>query len=729
MVLLRFQLLQADAPRWVRVGLAIAAANPVWAADQSIGATAVLVGAGVPVLVDPSFHGYADQRVAAIAVQPDGQILVGGRFSQLAPTQYTGVSGVPRQAIGRFSPDGVPDPGFNPGVGAQVECLLLEPDGRIMAGGRPSHLVRLTSDGQLDPTSVAMPTGYAYALLSGPGTARYAGGNLRRVDATTTEGLVRLLPEGSPAPEFQPLPAATVRSLCPLPDGSLVAGGDFGFFPSNGRKHIARVAVDGTLDEAFKPDLFELVSVVLCQPDGKLVVSGRVKTGSLSLAHLVRLNPDGSPEPGFDLMPSGTGLSSDVFSLALQADGKIVVGGSFTELGGQRRKNLARLNADGSIDPDFDPGAEGGNYPGVYALALQEDGRILVGGDFLSLGGEARYYIGRLTNTDPATHELTYDGSTVSWFRGGTSPEVWRVTFEVSADGENWMLLDPPARIEGGWELSGVVLPEGGMLRARGFVSGGQYNGSNWFVEDLLGAPVWVSQPESRSNEFGTTATLSVRVGGTGPFSYQWQRNGVSLVEGGRISGTQSPTLRLEDVHAVQAGDYTVTVRNDFGSVTSEPAMLTVLDPLIRVQPVSQQSGVGRSVTFAVGAIGSEPLGYQWWKDGAPIPGATAVLLKLDDLQAGDAGEYSVVVSNGLQSATSDSATLDVAEAPWIATQPVTQIVDVGQTAALSVEAYGAPPLGYAWHRDGVPLEDGGNVAGAHAATLELAVATDTDHG
>jgi hypothetical protein len=181
-----------------------------------------------------------------------------------------------------------------------------------------------------------------------------------------------------------------------------------------------------------------------------------------------------------------------VISLAVQADGKILVGGNFTTLGGQTRTNIGRLNADGTLDSAFNPGGNG--Y--VYTLALQADGKILAGGAFSSLGGQARSDIGRLNNSEPVTQSLAYDGSTITWLRGGTSPEVWRTTFDFSTDGADWVNLGAGARIAGGWQLTSVSLPSAtGTIRARGYVTGGQNNGSSWFVESDLQLPGVVGTP------------------------------------------------------------------------------------------------------------------------------------------------------------------------------------------------------------------------------------------
>src|SRR5258708_22093736 len=148
---------------------------------------------------------------------------------------------------------------------------------------------------------------------------------------------------------------------------------------------------------------------------------------------------------------------------------------------------MGRLNADGTLDT----GVKGGTNLDVYSLAVQADGKILVGGYFTTLGGQSRNYIGRLNNTGPASQSLTFDGSTLTWLRGGASPEVWRTTFEYSPDGGTvWINLGAGSRIPSlpagqarGWQLTGLALPMYSTFRARGYAAGGFENGSGWFVE------------------------------------------------------------------------------------------------------------------------------------------------------------------------------------------------------------------------------------------------------
>jgi len=216
------------------------------------------------------------------------------------------------------------------------------------------------------------------------------------------------------------------------------------------------------------------------------IVLGRVLLTALLLALTVPIGLPArpvyaqSPDGGFNPNANGS-----VFALAVQSDGEIVVGGRFTTLGGQTRNYIARLNADGTLDTTFDPGAN----DWVDALAVQSDGKLVVGGFFTTLGGQARNHIGRLSNDAAALQNLSADtgGTTVTWTRSGAGPEVWRVTFESSTDGVTYTPLGAGTHITGGWQLSGLTLPRGQNLfiRARGYYATGMYNGSASVVESV----------------------------------------------------------------------------------------------------------------------------------------------------------------------------------------------------------------------------------------------------
>lgn len=170
--------------------------------------------------------------------------------------------------------------------------------------------------------------------------------------------------------------------------------------------------------------------------------------------------------------------------------------------------------------------------------------------------------------------------------------------------------------------------------------------------------PVITTQPSSQTVAAGTSVTLSVSAAGTG-LTFQWRKNGTA------ISGATASTLTLASVSASDEGSYSVSVSSGSLSATSSVAVLTVTAPAdrapaITTQPVGQSFSLGGSATLSVGATGSDPLAYQWFKDGVALTGATSANLALVNLGASAAGTYSVRVSNQAGSVTSNPAVLSV---------------------------------------------------------------------
>lgn len=232
-------------------------------------------------------------------------------------------------------------------------------------------------------------------------------------------------------------------------------------------------------------------------------------------------------------------------------------------------------------------------------------------------------------------------------------------------------------------------------------------------------APSIVTAPANVSVHEGDSATFAVGVGGTGPFSYQW------LKEGQPIAGATAAYYSLGTATSGDAGNYAVRIGNAAGTVTSPGAVLTVTaqtgaTPVsISTQPSPQVQMPGGSATFAVAASGSGPITYQWLKNGAPIAGATGAVLVLSGVTGSDAASYAVTVGNGLGSVTSSGAALTVVGAPAITTQPAARNVVAGSTATFSVTATGSA-LGYQWTRDGVAIP---GATAASYTTPALAVA------
>lgn len=187
-----------------------------------------------------------------------------------------------------------------------------------------------------------------------------------------------------------------VHSFAIAPEGKVFVGGNFTSVHGSPRSCIALLAADGNVDASFNPSpgANNEVLAVACQADGKAVIGGLFSSvNRTSRNRIARLNTDGSLDTSFD---PGQGPNSAVRVVRVQADGKILVGGEFTRLNGVARSCVARLNADGTVDATFDPGTGVGGYLFVNAMAIQNDGRILIGGDFSKYNGVARGSIARL---------------------------------------------------------------------------------------------------------------------------------------------------------------------------------------------------------------------------------------------------------------------------------------------------------------------------------------------
>jgi uncharacterized delta-60 repeat protein len=285
----------------------------------------------------------------------------------------------------------------------------------------------------------------------------------------------------------------TVYALALQTDGKIVVGGSFSTLGGVAQVNLGRFNPDGTPDTNFNPMASGKVYCLAIQPDGKILVGGDISgLAGQTRSHLGRLNADGTLDLSFN-----PGADDTVYSLVLQTDGKMLVGGAFTNLAGQVSRCLGRLLNDGTLDPTFRATA---SYD-VYSLALQADGKILVGGGFSTLAGVPRYRFGRLVNTEPAAQNLTMTDSTITWMRGGTSPEIFNVSFEYTTNDRDWVSVGAGSRIPGGWQLSGLSLSAGVNVRARGFSTGGYYNGSAWPVESFM-RPV-ISAVGFRTNKFG----------------------------------------------------------------------------------------------------------------------------------------------------------------------------------------------------------------------------------
>ena len=229
---------------------------------------------------------------------------------------------------------------FNPTVSGPVLAIAVQTDGKILVGGVDrNYIVRLETDGRLDKT----------------------------LDLSTVGNFVS---------------ATAVQS-----DGKILIGGSFNTVLGVARNNIARLNTDGTLDTVFDPNANRTVLSIAVQLDGKILVGGEffsksgVTIGGQLRNFIARLDPITGLADSFDPSPNFF-----VEAISVQADGKILVGGYFNAnapIGGQLRNYIARLDPTTGLADSFNPNANNT----LFTIAVQADGKILAGGNFTNIGG------------------------------------------------------------------------------------------------------------------------------------------------------------------------------------------------------------------------------------------------------------------------------------------------------------------------------------------------------
>jgi uncharacterized delta-60 repeat protein len=365
---------------------------------------------------DPNYLADAtNEAVLSVALTPDGKQLIAGKFTLVGMR-----APISAGRYARLLPDGKRDYTFDCKVGAdgEVDAICAQPDGKVLIGGafgnvnnaspaRPK-LARLLADGSLD-TTFSPPTldGKVLCLAVQPDGKIVVGGYFKNVAGQPCLGLCRLLPTGAVDFRFNDPSYAldlsglsgevAVRAviLDSFSAGSgvrIIAAGSI-YQPANSssyRTGVVRLFANGSVDSSFNigsgahersaPTSRSPADSLALQADGKLLVGGRFTAfGTLNQKYLVRLNSDGSPDPTFAPGITGAPITA-VSCLSPQPDGKVVLGGTFKKVNGVVNSNLARVAADGSFDSSWDDGtlsANGSTAP-VSALVLRPDGRLIV---------------------------------------------------------------------------------------------------------------------------------------------------------------------------------------------------------------------------------------------------------------------------------------------------------------------------------------------------------------
>jgi uncharacterized delta-60 repeat protein len=485
--------------------------------------------------VDANFNPNANNTVNSVAVDPsDATVVFGGTFTAVQPNDSTGkttLEPVVRNRVARVGFDGVLDVSFNPDANGLVSAIAIGPNGSVIIGGalstvRPNgvmfvggefktlgestapYLALVNDDGTVSSAFAPNPDQAVTSLLSLPDGSMLVGGKFTKIGGVARNRVALFLADNTLDTSYQPNVNGDVNVLAAHTNNRVLIGGAFTTVNGTARANLARLNPDGTTDSTFTASV-TAVRAFAVQADGRILVL-------LTAGSLIRLNESGSVDSTFATFSGG---SAAVSAIALQSDGRVLVGGAFTGF-------LKRLNANGTVDTTFDPQPDGA----VTALALQMDGRPILGGSFGKVGGYSRGGLARLGASTPATQNFSLNsaGTVITWSRGGTGTELSSVNFYRSDDAITWTRLGVAARVGGtggtnAWQLTVPALPASGnfYLSARAVVSTGgissglaestrELNRTNVLFGDVNLLPASTGNPATDGSNGGTPPSSPV---------------------------------------------------------------------------------------------------------------------------------------------------------------------------------------------------------------------------
>ena len=391
--------------------------------------------------VDLNFNRTIAGSVVSFAVQPDDKVLIGGAFNS--------INGVPRTNLARLNVDGSLDASFQSGLaGANgiVRSIVIQGDGKLLIGGSftsvndtaRTNVARLNADGSLDTNFFSAASSVQTMAPQLDGNVMLGGGWSSSAGTTRYALCARLNSNGAPDGSFQsqfagscavPWSCVTpsVNAVAAQADGKVVVGGMFTSVNGVTRYAIARLNANGSSDPSFTSLIWQDVfgnngslNALILQPDGRILVGGIFNYISFDTrANIARLNTNGTVDATF--LNGLDGVAGNVNALALQRDGKVLVGGIFSAVNGVARHGIARLNGDGTLDTRFQngmSGVSGAFISGINAVAVQSDGKVLIAGSFTNVNGVVRNGFARLYGDTPppllnhpdiVSHHLQFD--------------------------------------------------------------------------------------------------------------------------------------------------------------------------------------------------------------------------------------------------------------------------------------------------------------------------------
>jgi len=349
--------------------------------------------------------------IYSVITQPDDKIIIGGAFSSY--------NGVLKNNFTRLNSDGTLDMTFNSGISGATETdgdvntIALQSNGKILIGGSFNYynttyrhnFARINSNGSLDTAfnPVNGPNSGVYAIAVQSDNKIIIAGTFTSYNGINRNYIARINTDGSLDTTFNygNGPNDVVNDIKIQLDGKILIAGDFTTYDNISRNYIARLNSNGTLDTSFTtvPGADYIIITMALQNDGKILIGGWFTSyDGVSRNCIARILTSGSFDPSFS---PGSGFSGSLVlinKILLQQDGKILVAGYFSSYNGITRNNIVRLNPDGSLDTSFDQGS--GTDAPIRGMDFQSDGKIVIGGDFTSYNGSSSNHIARIHGGD-----------------------------------------------------------------------------------------------------------------------------------------------------------------------------------------------------------------------------------------------------------------------------------------------------------------------------------------
>lgn len=502
--------------------------------------------------LDSGFSPAASAAALALAMQSDDRVLVGGEFLSMA--------GQARSRLARVYADGSLDSRLGTRLDGPVNSLTVR-GGSVGVGGRfghvdsatRNHLATLSSGGVLnsglDPD--LDPNAEVTAVLQQVDGSQIYAFTTTNVAGASDFGVKKVCVDSCAAP-FSAVADGPIHAMSQQADGKIVVVGGFSSVNGQARAYAARLNVDGSLDSSFVADVDGPLHAAMVLPAGDLMVGGRFShVGGTARSLLARLDSSGGLDQGFDAGFAMQGTSDEVRTIVRQPDGRLLVGGRFAVVANQPHRSLVRLEPDGASDSGFSPQIRLGASPGlveslavqadgrilvsgdfdsvgsairvdvarllangnvdslvdfnvgnpstVDTLAVQSDGKVLIGGEFAQSGGQVRGNFARASMPEAALYALTFsstsdDAGTVTWQRAGSAPALSQApVLWYSTDGVQFVPIGPMSPVAGGWQRANLTVPinRNFWLRAEGQVSSGLNNGSAGLVSSTRLVYVW----------------------------------------------------------------------------------------------------------------------------------------------------------------------------------------------------------------------------------------------